>query len=269
MQKRFISGSSSPHHQSATKIHARFSPGRRLTTWVAGICFLSLVPAAHAAISLTGSAVLHAKDSTGTVTVTTGSLGLLIIDVAGDGILGLPNGTTGSLVASDNPGVTTGAAGLGVGSTFGGDLVIARLTAAGTGLFGGNFPVSLPSFDCSPYLAQGFAIVWFDQILTASAPADAPEGATFGVVHGSDWILPPVNSGAYTFSGIDANGAASFYQTDLANNPPAAIAFRTTNGSGNTAASFTVVPEPSSALIAGLGLAFPILFGRRRQPLIP
>lgn len=232
-----------------------------MTGWFAGMAILSFSSTAHSAITLTGAAVVNAKDSTGTVNVANGSLGLLIVDVTGNGICGLPNGTSGTLDASDNPGVTYGTSGLGVGDTFGGNLVIARLTAGGPA---GAFLISLSSFDIFPYLSQSFAIVWFDQIQTATSPANAPEGATFGVVQGSDWILPPVNSGSYVFSGTDANGASSFYQVNLNVNPPAAVGFRTTDGSGITAASFTVVPEPSSALIAGLGLALPILLGRKR-----
>lgn len=109
-----------------------------------------------------------------------------------------------------------------------------------------------------------FAIVWFDQIKTSSAPANAPEGSTFGVVHGTDWILPPADFGSYTFSGTDASGASSYYRTDLMSNPVAAIRFRTTNGGVVSAASFTVVPEPSSTLIVGLGVMLPLVMGRRR-----
>jgi hypothetical protein len=109
-----------------------------------------------------------------------------------------------------------------------------------------------------------FAIVWFDQIKTSSAPANAPEGSTFGVVHGTDWILPPGDFGSYVFSATDASGASSYYRTNLTFNPVAAISFRTTTNGVVSAASFTVVPEPSSTLIVGLGVMLPLVMGRRR-----
>lgn len=249
------------HHPSSPNFRTL---ANRSSGWWMGAALLSLITTAHSAISLNGTAVQNAKDTTGTVNVASGSLGLLIIDVAGDGIVGLPNGTSGALDATDNPGVTYGNAGLNTGNYFGGDLVVARLTAAGAGAFGGAFSISLPSFNIQPYYARSFAIVWFDQIQTASSPATAPEGTTFGVVRGSDWILPGGDGGSYTFSGTDASGPASYYSVQLTNNPAAAIGFRTTNGSGASAASFTVVPEPSSALIAGCGIALPILLGRKR-----
>ncbi len=239
------------------------SIGNRSLTWCLSLALPCLVTTAHSAISLTGSAVQNAKDFNGAVNVASGSLGLLIIDVADDGIVGLPNGTSGTLDATDNPGVTFGNAGLNTGSYFGGDLVVARLTAAGSGMFGGTFTVNLPILDILPYLAKSFAIVWFDQIQTATSPANAPEGATFGVVQGSDWTLPAANSGSYSFSSSDAFASASYYSVQLTNNPAAAVGFRTTNGSGTSAASFTVVPEPSSALLASS--ASLLLFRRRRH----
>lgn len=232
----------------------------RMTRLLTALGFVTFACSAHAAISLSGTAIVGAKDAAG-INIANGSLGLLIVDVEGNGFIGLPNGTTGTLDATDNPGVTEGAAGLGVGDTFGGELVLARLTSVTTG---GVFSLSLSLPFTAPLSNRPFAIVWFDQIKTSSAPANAPEGSTFGLVEGTDWILPPVDFGSYTFSATDASGASSYYRPDLTNNPVAAIRFRTTNGSGTSAASFTVVPEPSSALVVGLGVMLPLVMGRRR-----
>jgi hypothetical protein len=231
-----------------------------MTRLLTALGFVTFACSAHAAISLTGPAIVGARDAAGT-NIASGSLGLLIVDVEDNGIIGLPNGTTGNLDASDNPGVTDGAAGLGVGDTFGGELVLAQLTA----ISGGIFNISLPSLPfTAPLFNRPFAIVWFDQIKTSSAPANAPEGSTFGVVQGTDWILPPGDLGSYVFSPTDASGASSYYQTNLTFNPIAAIRFRTTNGGVVSAASFTVVPEPSSALIVGLGVMLPLVMRRRK-----
>lgn len=244
---------------AASNSGSAFPDRCRMTRLLTALGFVTLATSAHAAAIL-GTPVVGAKDAAG-INIANGSLGLLIVDVQGDGFIGLPNGTTGTLDATDNPGVTEGAAGLGVGNTFGGELVLAQLTSSSTsGVLSGSVSFSLT---IEMYFRQ-FAIVWFDQIKTSSAPANAPEGSTFGVVQGTDWILPPTNSGVYSFSPTDASGASSFYQTNLTNNPVAAISFRTTNGVGVSAASFTVVPEPSSALLVGLGVMLPLVTGRRR-----
>lgn len=222
--------------------------------------FVAFSCSAHSAITLFGPAVVNAKDTVG-INIANGSLGLLIADTAGDGIIGLSTGTSGALTAVNNPGITEGTAGLSVGNTFGGDLVIARL-ASGSG---GSFIFSGNSLSLTPLMfLRRFAIVWFDQMSSGTSLMNAPEGSSFGVVHGRDWLLPPGDSGAYQFNPTDSSGLGSYYLTDLTINSPAAIRFRTTNGSGTSAASFTVVPEPSSTLVVGLGVILPLVMGRRR-----
>jgi hypothetical protein len=245
---------------TASSLGSVFPDGSRMTRLLTALGFMTFACSAHAAVTLSGAPVVGAKDGAG-FNIASGSLGLLIVDMEGNGFIGLPNGTTGTLDATDNPGVTEGAAGLGVGDTFGGELVLARLTSSpGSGALSGSvsFPLTLQMY------GRPFAVVWFDQIKTSSAPANAPEGSTFGVVQGTDWILPQVDFGFYTFSSTDASGASSYYQTNLTSNPVAAIRFRTTNGGGVSATSFTVVPEPSSALIVGLGVMLPLVMRRRR-----
>jgi hypothetical protein len=223
-------------------------------------CLALLLPAAtaRAAISLTGTAVVNATNSAGTLNVANGSLGLLIVDVAGNGFLGINNSGSPFLPPSDDPRIPSAAASLRVGGLFGGDVVLARMSAAP----GGTFSVSLPSISILPYVGKSFAIVWFDQIQNTTAPTVAPTGTTYGIAHGSDWILPAANSGSYIFSPTDSNGAFSYYQVDLGLGPISPDNFRTINSFGAPAASFTVVPEPGFPLLAS---AASLLFFRRRR----
>jgi hypothetical protein len=67
-------------------------------------------------------------------------------------------------------------------------------------------------------------------------------------------VFPAADSGDFSVSSTDNAGAASFYQMNA--NVPAANApnFRTTLVDGTTgAASFVVIPEPSSALLGAVG----------------
>jgi hypothetical protein len=202
---------------------------------------------------------MDAKSSTGTLNVATGSLGLLIVDVAGNGILGLNPGGNPFLRPENNPGIPSQAASLRVGGSFGGDRVVARMSADSNG----TLNVFLPSFNIFPFLGKPFAIVWFDQIQNATAPTVAPIGSKYGVVRGSDWFLPAIDSGGYSFLPNDDNGARSFYQVslDFISIPP--IGYTTITGEGNPAASFTVVPETNTLILASVASLF--LIRRRRN----
>ena len=211
--------------------------------------------AANAAISINGTAVTNARNSLGTASVPTGSLALLIVDTANNGFIGLANnlvdGTTFS--TTSDPNVNTMSAGLTAGSTFGGDYVLGVLTT-GTGSISGL----LSSVSVASYLNMKFAVVWFDGVNTAGAPAKAAAGTKFGIVRGSDWVFPATDAGDFSLDSTDSAGAASFFQVNA--NVPATGAsnFRTILSGGTTgAAAFTIagpaVPEPSAVLLGAIG----------------
>ena len=206
--------------------------------------------AANAAISINGTAVTNARNSLGTASVGAGSLALLVVDTTGNGFLGLgelANGT--SLTSTFDPGITSANAGLTIGSTFGGDLVL-NVISSGAGSIAGL----LSNVSVSSYLNMKFAVIWFDGVAAAGAPANAEGGSKFGIVRGSDWVFPAADSGDFGMSSTDNAGPASFYQMNA--NVPAANApnFRTTLADGTTgAASFAVVPEPSAAILGAIG----------------
>ncbi|MEO5916162.1 MAG: hypothetical protein ABIS50_18135 [Luteolibacter sp.] len=102
---------------------------------------------------------------------------------------------------------------------------------------------------------KNFAIVWFDGILTSGAPANAPIGTKYGIVQGTDWTLPAVDiNGTYVFSLTDSSGPNSYYRADLDSSTTTGINFKTATGLTDSAALFTVVPEPSCVFLCVLGL---------------
>ena len=203
---------------------------------------------ANAAITIGGTAITNARNGAGSASVPSGSLALLIVDSANNGFFNLGSPTNGALLDSTlDPILTPLDASLAVGQTFGGELILARLST-GTGSVSGL----LTDFTAAPYLNRQFAVVWFDGLTSAGGELSATAGTKWGVVRGSDWVFPPADVGTFTMSSTDASGDASFYQVN-ANVPAAnAAAFRTVVGA-NGGAAFTIVPEPSTALLGALG----------------
>jgi hypothetical protein len=214
---------------------------------------VALASVSNAAVSLNGTALKNVQGTTATDLVA-GRLGLLIVDTDGDGFL--TGFTGGSSPVSGNPfsssgGYSPNGAGLAVGSTFGGDLVVARLRT--TVSFGDTTIVgTLTGFTASPYLNKNYAIVWFNTLTTAGAEATAPAGTYFGIARGGDWTFPAADSGSYTFgtsgSSLDQITLAAGGSTSAATAAAGqSVAFAT----AGTSLSF--VPEPSAALLGALG----------------
>ena len=216
---------------------------------------VALASVSNAAISLSGTALKNVQGTTATDLVA-GRLGLLIVDTAGDGFL--TAFATGTSPAAGNP-FSSGAkyglpasGGLTINSTFGGDLVVARLTS--TVAFGDNTMAgALTNFTATPYLNKNYAIVWFNTLTTAGAETTASAGDYFGIARGGDWVFPAADSGAYTFG----TGLTNLDQITLAAGGSANAA---TAGAVDQSVAFATpgtslqfVPEPSAALLGALG----------------
>ena len=224
----------------------------------------------NAAISISGNALRNVQGSTATDLVP-GRLGLIILDTTGAGNTasnGFLTGLTGgAAVTNTNPFVsatvyeTTGG-NLGVGTYFGGDLVIARLTtslsATGTDTV---MPGVLTSFDFAPYLGKQYAVVWFESLTTAGA--ETIGSGSFGIARGGDWAFPAADGAANQTCGT---GTTNLDSPLLANGGSGLAA---TAGTGQTVVfatpgtTLSFVPEPSSALLGALGAL--CLLRRRRN----
>lgn len=199
---------------------------------------------ANAATTLSGTAMTRPYTEAGTTTLTNGSLAMLIVDVNGDGFIGLGALLGGTqLTAAADPDLTIAQMSSSVSGNFGGDTIAAVYASAGTGISGA---LTLPAV--SSFYGKQFAMVFFD---TATITGTSK----YGIARGSDWTFPVSDTGAgITFSSTDANGAASFFQVQSA----APTANQTSGGfftvaNARPSTVFSVVPEPSSALLGAVG----------------
>lgn len=241
----------------AAKFRRGIIPAASLPGILAGSIFL--IPATKGAVLISGAFATNLRVADGNLNVPSGSMTVLLVDVAGDGFLGIPSQASGAIRPVSDPGLTPGLAALRTGSYFGGDLILFRRSVVN-----GNVLISLPDLDLTGMESKRFALVWFDGLAFASAPANAPEGTRYGIISGSDWIFPPTNSGNYNFNSTDAGGSTSYYQLNTSSFPSAAFGLVSTTTGDVPAASFTVVPEsePGPALLAS---AASLLFFRRRR----
>ena len=224
---------------------------------------VAIASVSNAAITLGGTALKNVQGTTSTDLVA-GRLGLIIVDTAGDGFLtGLTGGTSpaaGNVFSSVNKYSTTGA-GLTINSTFGGDLVVARLTTS-TSFGDTSMAGALIGFTATPYLNKNFAIVWFDTLTTAGSETVASAGVNFGIARGADWTFPAADSGAFTYG----TGVSNLDQITLGAGGSSTAA---TAAAGQTVAfatagtSLQFVPEPSAAILGAVGAL--VLLRRRRN----
>lgn len=210
------------------------------TKLIAFASSIALATITNGAVSLSGTALKNVQSST-QVDLASGTLGLLVVDTAGDGFI---NGlvTTGNPISPftiDALGVSTT-----VGQTFGGDLIIARLSSSvsfGDTILSG----AAAGLDASTYLSKNFAIIWFNSLTSAGSETTA--SGNFGIARGADWTMPAANSGTFSFG----TTASSLDQLTLGSTTTAAsgqgVAFAT-NG-----ATLSIVPEPSAALLGAIG----------------
>jgi len=195
----------------------------------------------HGALTLTGLAVGTAYPST----PATAQLGLLL-RVSGDGGWLNDTLTTGQngLTSTSDPDLTSAQAGLDVGSTFGGNLVIGRLASVTTfmngavsGILGAN-------------AGQQFAIVWFNN-LASTATGFAPAGSDYGIVSASTWTLGADGTTFGFGTSLTASNIHSRVAIDSSGDSTASfgdIRFATQG------AAFSIIPEPSIALLSAIGV---------------
>ena len=208
--------------------------------------------ASAANVVYNGTALKNLQGTPAGDITTAGKLGLLILDTTGDGIGGATNKT-----------VLPTSAGLDVGGTFGGDLIIARLSSVyslGDATIGGNWTWNTTLYPGST--SKRWAIVWFENLTNAGSTGTAPAGTKYGIASGTNWVTPSSEPGSGTTLTYGAAGPLQITLTngdssDGGTSNPTNAQFAT-NGT-----SFTIVPEASSALLGLLGLAG--LVRRRRN----
>ena len=210
------------------------------TSIFALVTSLALASLGSAAISLTGTAL----SGINAASIPVGSVVLLIADNSGNGLLGTPS-LSGNLTAAADPNVTLAGSGINLGESFGGDLILGRTTVTSAGALPGGF-----TFDNTAGLqGRSFALVFFPALTSGSTSV---VGSTpYGIVSGSDWILPSANTGqSYAFSSSDISGADSFFRVVVTAGDAANDTFTTPTGAVFT---FGVIPEPSTALLGAIG----------------
>jgi MYXO-CTERM domain-containing protein len=212
---------------------------------------VALASVSNAAITLSGTALKNVQGTAATDLVA-GRLGLIIVDTSSDGFLtGFNPGATASGNAMASALYSPTGSGLTINSTFGGDLVVARLTTT-VAFSDTSMAGALAGFTAQPYLNKNYAIVWFNTLTTAGAQTEAPNGEYFGIARGGDWTFPASDSGTYSFG----TTGASLDQITLAAGGSANAA---TAAAGQSVAfatagtSLQFVPEPSAALLGALG----------------
>jgi MYXO-CTERM domain-containing protein len=198
---------------------------------------VAITGASHGAIALTGTAL------TGLSTLApVGTLVLLVADSGGNGLF---SGATvsGDLISSSVSPIALANASVTIGETFGGDSILGRGAVTSAGALPGGF-----SFDNVAGLqGKRFSLVYLPSLTSASTAVTA--ATTYGLVSGSDWILPAVNGGeSFSFSSTDQNGATSFYRVTVASGVATNDTYTSSSG-----ANLTLVPEPSAALLGAVG----------------
>lgn len=201
------------------------------------------IASSNAAITIGSTAIKNVQGSDSTDLVS-GRLGLLIVDTDSNGFL---NGYTSGAIVT-NPLLAPQAfsatgAGLTLGSTFLGDLVLARLTTTvgfGDTTIAGAFSGSIAGLE-----SKNYAIVWFETLNTAGGEATAT--GKFGIARGADWALPAADVGAFTFG----TGASNLDQLTLG--PLATAAANQGVSFATNGTSLAIVPEPSAVLLGAIG----------------
>lgn len=175
---------------------------------------------------------------------------MLVADSTSNGFLGTPS-LAGDLTSANDPGVLVANASVTMGSTFGGDLIIGKLSVTTAGTLPAGFTID----NVAAIQGKNFALYYFPALTLASS--SVPNSTSYGVVQGIDWILPAVNGGElFTTSSTPANYAAAdvFARVIATVGPPSSATNDNFTTSGSPA--FMVggaIPEPSAALLGALG----------------
>ena len=189
--------------------------------------------ASGATIALNGAWGFNAE-ANGGGNIAAGSLVLIVVDTTGNGFLGSgiapgDSYSVGSFLSTD-------------------DLIVGSFGATNTGnasldsFLQGNVTFDVDTGATSAAdSGDNFGLVWFDGALAATSTAAI--GQFFGFSRGADWVLPAAPSTSVMGTNFTQLGSPT--------------------GSGPGQASTAVAPEPSRAVLAGLGLLG--LFFRRRR----
>jgi hypothetical protein len=205
---------------------------------------LALASASHAAISLSGPAV-----SGFGALAPVGTLVLLVVDDTGTNFGGASNPLSGDLTSTSVDPLALPGTSISTGDRFGGDIILGRLAVTSAGTLPGGF-----TFDNVAAL-QGdrFSLIFLPSLTLSSTNANLVAGVTkYGIVSGSDWILPSVNGGeSFLYNSSDNGGDGTFFRTTIA-------AGVSTNGTyaSSSGANLNIgvaVPEPSAALLGAIG----------------
>jgi MYXO-CTERM domain-containing protein len=208
----------------------------KITRLVVASVILGSGFASAASIVYSGTALTNLQGTTA-ADLTAGKLGLIIADTTGNGFGALAGG------------ITSTSAGLLAGGTFGGDLIIGRVSSAflGDSSIGGGWTWN----ETVAPVNTRWAVVWFSTLLASdTTTANAPENTTYGMASGTNWVTPSAEPGA----GTTLTYATGGNPVRVALNPfgsvaglPAGAEFAT-NGT-----TLSVIPEPSAALLGALG----------------
>jgi hypothetical protein len=208
------------------------------------LALFSLQAISYGAISISGisgSGFLAAD-------VPLGSLVLFVVDDSSNGFLG-NNTFSGTLGSVSDPDLTGVNASTDIGSRFGGDLVIGRTSVTTAGqvpftLIGFDQTFGLPPFS-SAGPGRNFAIIWLQDNTSSTTGAASGD---YGIIRGSDWVIP-AGDGNYTASATPANfaGPTVFARVTQSAGTLSNNAFGTAN------AAFSIIPEPSAALLGAIG----------------
>jgi len=194
----------------------------------------------HAAIALTGSAVTGLSSL-----APIGTLVLLVADASSSNFGGAANALSGDLTATSVPKLAIADASITTGETFGGDLVLGRAAVTTAGALPGGFTVD----NVSTLQGKRFSLVYIPSLGSTSTNTNIAAATTYGIVSGSDWLLPTVNGGeSFSFSSSDSGGATSFFRVTVASGVATNDTYASSSG-----ANLTLVPEPSAALLGAVG----------------
>lgn len=223
---------------------------------------LLLCSAASAAITISGVALQRVGNATGQ-TPANGTLGLLIVDTTNDGF-----------TAFTNPSSVVPDSSLALGSTWGSgnDVIIGRLSSSGSSTnqtFGSiltNYSLISAGPPARDYTSKNFAIVWLIGATTATNNVAA--NTNWGFARDNNWVMPASDTGTFAmgtaFNQLVMLEGATGYDAPIGDGGTTATYTYVTDNDGagpgtltQSAATFTVVPEPSTAafaLLSGLGL---------------
>ncbi len=234
-----------------------------------------LCGASQAAVTISGTTGTSFKTADGLTNIPAGILFMVLADAGTAGFLGtsangaiVPGGSNGAaLISANDPKVSVTDASITAGGFFGGDKII----ATGATTSAGVIPTLLSSVSIAGFENKNFAVVWFTKSAATLGGQSSISGENYGILACADWTLPGTDAGNFTFSSTDAVPASNYFSigTTVTAAQMGSIGFFTGAGIAGDAvadiksATFSIVPEPSAALLGAIGVLG--LLRRRRN----